>query len=872
MNNKSPALLLCVIDSTSSVNGVRIRCLFCNESFPISFDDFNIGSFVKHLNSCHYHIGALLIDRFLKLENLLKGVSFSKDMLLNGGEKVVMQSDITKFYAKASPSYSNKKVEVDTTPIEKEKAFVAIDAERKRIFCSTLLLVLLGGSLDLRTKLKEKGMNDFLENTFLLGIPSYKTVKAYLGEFHRLIAENVKRYLAGFKQYAFCCDGWSVMKPYVSLEAYFVCVFHENKYHTLLLDCQHFEKSSSERLLEGWKVVCEKYGLNPYAMITTDGAFNNVSAFGENRIPCNAHLIDGVIKDIFSGKKGECELNQKDVKAISFFLSFSDEIIRSLKCSAGRKFAEWVKGFAELNVDFDNMIALPEVVSPTRWIGIAVHLRWHIKYCVLFYRYLIWSGDHTLEMWERYRQFLEDIPEVAFFVFMLERALNLLSYAGKPTIHLVLPIRYAMKRIVTEFQCTTVVGEAIRKVLIWELESGKLALGDKCLLLCQCATALFPEADMIVSKDVYEDCRTSICSDYERYCKDLKVDIGEAHYNNMEHVLAFVRDIDKRYLQEDYLYLFMKPKVQEYTVRGVVEITSIMRKRMTSFVFNGKGISMKQAGVTLEQLNEKLPSAASVNEDIERTQRIKNGEIVEARKGVKREHSKKTGKKCFYRNEKGQFAKKEDEKEMRSKCLKMQNTEYTLELVTCVTDIRTLSMKYKEEMDRHPYKRYMKDVKKVLYLSNALIEEKTLMEEEVRKLNCAFDKNSDKPDNVASVPDALFDFKRVYQASNREKSELHCFADYSVVQSYMESILSIPSTEASCERFFRVCSQIARKPYNTNMKQETLSDLSYVKYYSQVAMAICESRDVFEQLEMMLFVCFNYMLLLIVFLIICKNL
>lgn len=41
-----------------------------------------------------------------------------------------------------------------------------------------VLLVLLGGSLDLRTKLKEKGMNDFLENTFLLGIPSYKTVKA----------------------------------------------------------------------------------------------------------------------------------------------------------------------------------------------------------------------------------------------------------------------------------------------------------------------------------------------------------------------------------------------------------------------------------------------------------------------------------------------------------------------------------------------------------------------------------------------------------------------------------------------------------------------------------------------------------------------
>lgn len=857
LNNKSPALLLCVIESASSVHGVRIRCIFCNESFPICFDDFNIGSFVKHLNSCHYNIGALLIDRFCKLENLLKGVSFSRDMLLNGGEKVIVQSDITKFYSKASPSCSNKEMEVDNTPLEREKAFVAIDAQRKRTFCSTLLLVLLGGSLNIRAKLKEKGMNEFLENTFFLGIPSYKTVKLYLKDFHSLIAENVKKYLAEFKQYSFCCDGWSVMKPYVSLEAYFVCVFHNNKYHTLLLDCQHFEKSSSENLLEGWKVVCGKFGLEPHSTITTDGAYNNVSAFGEKRFPCNAHLIDGVMKDIFSGKIEESKMNEKDVKAVSFFLSFSDEIIRSLKCNAGRKFVEWVKGFSELNVDFDNMIALPEAVSPTRWIGIAVHLKWHIKYSVLFYRYLIWSGEHTLEIWKGFTEFLEYIPEVAFFVFMLERALNLLSYAGKPTIHLVLPVRCAMKRIVTEFQCNTVIGKAIKRVILWELESGKLALNDKCLLLCQCATALFPEADRIVSKGVYEECCGVVGSDYKHYCDTLNVAIEKAHFNDIDHVLAFVRDIDKRNLQEDYLYLIMKPKVQEYTVRGVVEITNIMKQRMTSLVFNGKDISMKQAGATLEQLNGKLPSATSVNEAIERTQRIIKGETMKAGRGIKRLNSKTTGKKSYYRNAKGQFAKKEDEKEMKSKCLKMQNTKYTLDLVPCITDIRTLAVEYREVMDRDPYKRYEKSVKKVLCLSNALIEEKNLMEEEVKRLNRAFDKSVDKPDHAFSVSDSLFDFKRVYQASNREKSELHCFADYSAIQSYLESILSIPSTEASCEHFFRVCSQIVRKPYNTNMKQETLSDLSYLKHYSQVAMAICQSRDVFEQLEMMLSVCFK---------------
>lgn len=279
---------------------------------------------------------------------------------------------------------------------------------------------------------------------------------------------------------------------------------------------------------------------------------------------------------------------------------------------------------------------------------------------------------------------------------------------------------------------------------------------------------------------------------------------------------------------------------------------------------------MNQTDATLEQLNEKLSSATCVNETIERTQRF----FKEKKGKLERNEAselKNNWKEQFFQESKGQFAQKEDEKEMNSKCLKMQNTKYTLDLVPCITDIRTLAVEYREVMDRDPYKRYEESVKKVLCLSNALIEEKTLMEEEVKRLNRAFDKSVDKPDHAFSLSDALFDFKRVYQASNREKSELHCFADYSAIQSYLESILSIPSTEACCERFFRVCSQIVRKPYNTNMKQETLSDLSYLKHYSQVAMAICQSRDVFEQLEMMLSACFIYMSLVIVFLIISKK-
>ena len=47
----------------------------------------------------------------------------------------------------------------------------------------------------------------------------------------------------------------------------------------------------------------------------------------------------------------------------------------------------------------------------------------------------------------------------------------------------------------------------------------------------------------------------------------------------------------------------------------------------------------------------------------------------------------------------------------------------------------------------------------------------------------------------------------------------------------MEVVLSIPATEAVCERFFRYSSLFTKRQYVTRLKESTVRDYSYVKHY-----------------------------------------
>ena len=80
--------------------------------------------------------------------------------------------------------------------------------------------------------------------------------------------------------------------------------------------------------------------------------------------------------------------------------------------------------------------------------------------------------------------------------------------------------------------------------------------------------------------------------------------------------------------------------------------------------------------------------------------------------------------------------------------------------------------------------------------------------------------------------EALYDFSRTYEASAfKTNKNIEIFNSRSYIQLLMEVVLSIPATEAVCERFFRYSSLFTKRQYVTRLKESTVRDYSYVKHY-----------------------------------------
>ena len=54
------------------------------------------------------------------------------------------------------------------------------------------------------------------------------------------------------------------------------------------------------------------------------------------------------------------------------------------------------------------------------------------------------------------------------------------------------------------------------------------------------------------------------------------------------------------------------------------------------------------------------------------------------------------------------------------------------------------------------------------------------------------------------------------------------------VQCLLETVLSVPATEAVCERFFRQTSLTVKRQYVTNMSNDTLRSIAMIKYNRDV--------------------------------------
>lgn len=122
-----------------------------------------------------------------------------------------------------------------------------------------------------------------------------------------LIYGNVKAMVKGiipcFSRYSLSCDCWSTNNNDLKAICWFIHAFHNGKYRSILLDCHPIKDSSAHSLEISLRRVCDFYGLDSDAYITTDNATSNVSAFSGHRFQCMAHALNSACSHLTSNTR-----------------------------------------------------------------------------------------------------------------------------------------------------------------------------------------------------------------------------------------------------------------------------------------------------------------------------------------------------------------------------------------------------------------------------------------------------------------------------------------------------------------------------------------------------------------------------------------
>ena len=74
--------------------------------------------------------------------------------------------------------------------------------------------------------------------------------------------------------------------------------------------------------------------------------------------------------------------------------------------------------------------------------------------------------------------------------------------------------------------------------------------------------------------------------------------------------------------------------------------------------------------------------------------------------------------------------------------------------------------------------------------------------------------------------------------------------DKNGVQRMLEEMLSMTAMKAVCERYFRICSTIVKKPNITTMNAETVNDIAFLTYYKIPLCNLVQGKDMCFQFEL----------------------
>ena len=99
---------------------------------------------------------------------------------------------------------------------------------------------------------------------------------------------------------------------------------------------------------------------------------------------------------------------------------------------------------------------------------------------------------------------------------------------------------------------------------------------------------------------------------------------------------------------------------------------------------------------------------------------------------------------------------------------------------------------------------------------------------------------------------SLYDFDICYQLSSSTQTFQNRYVDENGIQCMLEEVSSIAATEAVCERYFRICSTIVKKPYITSMNAETVNDMVFVRYHKIPLCKLIQGKEMFSNLSSVL--------------------
>ena len=431
-------------------------------------------------------------------------------------------------------------------------------------------------------------------------IGTRSTFMYWKDEMIKDVKSVLKNIISRLQSFAICTDAWSVMRPAVHLQVVFLNAFHHNTFFSLLLDSMPIESTEANCIQNATQKVLGEYGIGQKQNVvcTCDGASSNKKAYEGERSECNSHLFDNVLRHFlwsnkstpkFKGTKNG--LTYEESKLICMHMDFINNTCKSIHGNSGKLFKSFVEQFRPINTDYSDF-SLPQMICPTRWIGIADQMRYLLKYGRLYHRFQLAHNEMSTGLMKH----LLILQETAWLVFLLEKAMNLLTPSDKPTLHLVLPIREAMMTILNSEPCTSFThseSKAIIKAIKYELNNGLLSVKENDIhhKRCMVATSLYPYASHIISPEQLEK--------YIAVTKEYYVAYSTSHQHDVIHTKDGEKNMEFPDLDNILSLLHKQPRIPLWTIGGREEnqstnhLVDILKPSSSKFELEGsKGISL----------------------------------------------------------------------------------------------------------------------------------------------------------------------------------------------------------------------------------------------------------------------------------------